>query len=259
MSRRRVQSIELADRSVQAKTARDVSAVMMQLTSTGSFGDADASFPELGLLDWGRKFLPHYFRSGPSALHTLLDERFTTSHTSRGLKLNVIGPRGGAKSTVGTLCWVLRAAVERREPYVWIVSDTKAQAQNHLANVRTELLENRALVAAYPSIAGCGKSRRRHSIVLPGGTIIEAFGAGQHMRGYRNREHRPTLIVCDDLQNDAHIESAGQREHSRLWFHGTLLKADTPTTNVVNLATALHRDALAVELHRTPGWESHVF
>jgi predicted phage terminase large subunit-like protein len=94
---------------------------------------------------------------------------------------------------------------------------------------------------------------------LPNGVRIEAFGTGQHMRGYRYAEHRPTLIVCDDLQNDAHIESAGQREHSRLWFHGTLLKAGTPTTNVVNLATALHRDALAMELHRTPGWESHVF
>ena len=50
-----------------------------------------------------------------------------------------------------------------------------------------------------------------------------------------------------------------QREHSRNWFHGTLMKAGTPRTNVVNLATALHRDALAMELHRTPGWTSRLF
>jgi hypothetical protein len=61
------------------------------------------------------------------------------------------------------------------------------------------------------------------------------------------------------LQNDGHIGSALQREHSRSWFHGTLMKAGTARTNVINLATALHREALAMELHRTPGWISHVF
>ena len=43
----------------------------------------------------------------------------------------------------------------------------------------------------------------------------------------RRREHRPTLIICDDLQNDGHILSPTQRERSRTWFHGTLLKAGT--------------------------------
>src|SRR5690606_3621329 len=73
------------------------------------------------------------------------------------------------------------------------------------------------------------------------------------------RSHRPSLIVCDDLQNDGHMISANQREGSRRWFHGTLLKAGTPETNILNLATALHRDALAMELLTTPGWRSRVF
>ena len=37
------------------------------------------------------------------------------------------------------------------------------------------------------------------------------------------------------------------------------MKAGTARTNVVNLATALHREALAMELHRTPGWTSRIF
>ena len=37
------------------------------------------------------------------------------------------------------------------------------------------------------------------------------------------------------------------------------MKAGTARTNVVNLATALHRDALAMELHHTPGWTSRLF
>ena len=65
------------------------------------------------------------------------------------------------------------------------------------------------------------------SIELRSGTVIESFGTGQRIRGRRRREHRPTLIVCDDLQNDSHISSAAQREATRRWFHGTLVKAGT--------------------------------
>ena len=37
------------------------------------------------------------------------------------------------------------------------------------------------------------------------------------------------------------------------------MKAGNPSTNIVNLATALHREALAVQLHRAPGWISRSF
>lgn len=65
------------------------------------------SAPAIGeppsLLEWGRRFLPHYFRRAPSALHRQLEAWWSDADRERGLKLNVIGPRGGAKSTVGTL------------------------------------------------------------------------------------------------------------------------------------------------------------
>lgn len=211
------------------------------------------------LLPWGRRFLPHYFHRPPSALHRQLEQWWNDAEVARGLKLNVIGPRGGAKSTVGTLAWVLRSAVERREPYIWIVSDTKQQAENHLESIKAELIDNTNLTQEYPDAVGRGPLWRRHVVELRNGTVIEALGTGQRMRGRRRRENRPTLIVCDDLQNDDHIVSAAQRERSDRWFHGTLLKAGSRRTNILNLATALHRDALALQLHRTPGWTSQIF
>ena len=213
----------------------------------------------LDLLAWGRKYLPEHFRRPPSNMHRWLAEQFDAVQTARGTKLNVLGPRGGAKSTIGTLCLPLRAAVECWEPYIWIVSDTKHQACAHLENIKAELIENRQLAEDFPDVVGQGLVWRGNAIVLRNGVKIEAFGAGQRIRGRRRREHRPSLIVCDDLQNDGHIVSALQREHSRTWFHGTLMKAGTARTNVVNLATALHREALAMELHRTPGWTSRLF
>ena len=213
----------------------------------------------LDLLEWGRKYLPEHFRRPPSNMHRWLAEQLDLAQAIRGTKINVLGPRGGAKSTIGTLCLPLRAAVERLEPYIWIVSDTKHQACAHLENLKAELLDNRRLAGDFPEAAGRGPVWRGNSIVLRNGATIEAFGAGQRIRGRRRREHRPMLIICDDLQNDGHIHSAVQRDRSRQWFHGTLMKAGTARTNVIDLATALHRDAVAMELHRTPGWTSHLF
>src|SRR5687768_7367133 len=66
----------------------------------------------LPLVEWGRSLLPAHFRLPPSRMHRWLsDELDRMSHT-RGTRLNALGPRGSAKSTLGTLAYVLRAAVE---------------------------------------------------------------------------------------------------------------------------------------------------
>lgn len=228
-----------------------------------AFANRPADGPQqgkpLGLLDWGQQYLPAHFARPPSSMHRWLANGLDGLADERGKKLNLIGPRGSAKSTVATLAFVLRSAVEGIEPYLWILSDTESQARTHLENVKTELTDNAILASAYPSAVGRGPRWRSNSIELRNSVVIEAFGAGQKLRGRRRREHRPSVIVCDDLQNESHIASPARRLASRDWFHGVVLKAGTPDTCVINLATALHRDALALELHRTPGWESRSF
>src|SRR5690606_20464767 len=100
---------------------------------------------------------------------------------------------------------------------------------------------------------------RRAAIQLASGVVVEAYGTGQRIRGRRRGATRPTLIVCDDLQNDRHVASALERESSRAWFHAALMHSGTSKTNVLNLATALHRDALAMQLQTQPGWTSRCF
>jgi len=231
-----------------AATSRQATSILSADDKTG-----------LDLLAWGRSLLPEHFAAPPSAMHSWLAEELQTLHTERGRKLNVIGPRGGAKSTLGTLAYILRVACEGWEPYIWLVSDTRQQAQLHLENIKAELAGNQALAAAYPDACGEGSRWRAAAIQLNNGVAIEAYGTGQRIRGRRREAQRPTLIVCDDIQNDGHMSSAVQREKSHRWFHGALLQAGTPETNVLNLATALHRDALAMQLQTTPGWRSRLF
>lgn len=221
--------------------------------------DVNRELPPKGTLAWGQKYLGKHFAKRASAMHVWLGEHLDSLHANRGTKINIIGPRGSAKSTIATLCYVLRAALEGWEPYIWIVSDTIPQAQLHLKNVRAELVENRLLARDYPHSIGLGSICRADAIELANQVVIESVSTGQRIRGRRLRHYRPSLIICDDLQNDSHISSRLQREESAQWFRGLLLRAGNTRTNIVNLATALHRDALALQLHHAPGWTSERF
>ena len=211
------------------------------------------------LLAWSAHFLPKHFSKPPSKMHRWLAEQLDHFHTQRGTKLNILAPRNSAKSTIAALAFPLREILTKREPYIWIISDTMSQAHTHLENIKSELTDNPMLAEVYPDACGKGDTWRNGSIRLRNGGVIEAFGTGQRLRGRKRGENRPTLIICDDLQNDHHTVSASARERSRNWFHGTLLKAGSQQTNVIHLATALHREAIALELLQTPGWCSQSF
>lgn len=101
------------------------------------------------LLDWSKRFLPRHFSIEPSKMHYWLADHLDQARSDRGTKINLLAPRGAAKSTVATLAYPLRELLENREPYVWIVSDTMSQAHAHLENIKNELLENKSLARRY--------------------------------------------------------------------------------------------------------------
>lgn len=208
---------------------------------------------------WCTTFLPDHFSKSPSLMHRWMLRYLEKMSDRRGEKVNILAPRGGAKSTIGTLAYPLRQALENRESYIWIVSDTFDQAKMHLENIRQAIVGNTQLLQAYPFATGRGTHYRSGLLELKNGVRLEAFGTGQKIRGRRHGASRPSLIICDDLQNDSHCHSSSMRAKSREWFFGTLLKAGNTRTNIIHLATALHQEALAMELTHTPGWKSRVF
>ena len=67
----------------------------------------EAGEPLESLITWGQSYLPTHFSRPPSRMHHWISEQIDPIHIQRGTKLNVIGPRGGAKSTLVTLAYVL--------------------------------------------------------------------------------------------------------------------------------------------------------
>src|SRR5690606_6187817 len=90
--------------------------------------------PSTRLIDWMRRYLPHYFSLPPSRLHRWLEG--TLPALPRGSRLAVIAPRDSAKSTWLSFAWPLYCAVHGRERYILLVAETADQARRYLRSLR---------------------------------------------------------------------------------------------------------------------------
>lgn len=213
-------------------------------------------------IQWGREILPHYYPLPSSPMHRWLAGESERMSQQRGVRSLCMGPRDFGKS-VQAMTAVIRKAVENREPLIWLLGQTQADAETNLANIKAELEANAQLAKQYPGAAGKGFPWGANVIRLRNGVWIEAFSTGMAIRGRRRGEHRPTFIVADDLQSDKQTRNAmlsGEiREKDWAWFMGTLLNCGSEITNMLVLANALHSEAIAETLCRTPGWRHSVF
>lgn len=138
-----------------------------------------------------------------------------------------------------------------------IVSDTATQAEQRTSDIYAELLENRDLTHTYPHLAlperadyadKRVKKSTREFITL-GGIRLTSAGAGQSLRGIKDRHQRPSLIIIDDLENDENVRTPEQRDKLWNWLTKSLLNLPGPTGATIHvIGTILHEKSLLSRL-----------
>lgn len=180
--------------------------------------------------EFGKYYLSHYCTRPSPPFHRQLSQLWRrrvmkgrdpltdreAMLSDKGTRSAVAAPRGHAKSTVMSLQNVLHAALYGYKRYILLVSDTEAQAVSFLDAIKNELETNERILSDFGEQPG--KTWKTGSIVLAGGCRIDAVGSGQKLRGRRNYERRPDLILCDDIENDEGVRTAEQRSKTADWF-----------------------------------------
>jgi hypothetical protein len=77
--------------------------------------------------------------------HTQLWEAMASTHQW----VSIAAPRGHAKSTAGTVTYILAATLFKQNDHVLILSDTEAQACQFLGNIKDHLMNNEELRQAF--------------------------------------------------------------------------------------------------------------
>lgn len=183
-------------------------------------------------------------------------------------------PRGHGKTTtcvLGLVLWVLHEwrsmpHFNGKPPFILIVSDTIGQARDRLLDIRDELEANQELRAHYGNKVPDTRRRRGNDddddgpvgtfkwteteLETVDGCRVLAVGTGsKKIRGLLRRSARPSLIVCDDLENDEHVATKGQRQKLTKWFTKALIPTGLEGELLtVVVGTILHADSLLSRL-----------
>lgn len=221
---------------------------------------------QAGLIPWALTYLGHLLPIESAEFHWEIAEL-----AERHDRLAIAAPRGHAKSTWLALAYPLYRAACFGERFILIVSDTGPQAEQRTSDLYSELLENTRLVSDYPHLALPERSdyatkrvkKSTKEFITIGGIRFASAGAGQSLRGMREREHRPTLVIVDDLENDDNVLTEYQREKLWDWFTKALMNLPGPTgSRIIVIGTILHQESLLARLikpEKADVWQQRLY
>ena len=143
------------------------------------------------------------------------------------------------------------------EPYILQVSDTYTQAAGVIAAIRHHIEYNSKIRKIYsPKILKATQDEIAIETVY-GRSKIVARGTGQSLRGIIDEsENRPTLVICDDLEEDKRVENKELRDQDWQWFWKVLLPALARNGKIRVSGSVLHKESLLIRLMRMPDWKS---
>ncbi|MBF0522217.1 MAG: phage terminase large subunit [Candidatus Omnitrophica bacterium] len=214
-------------------------------------------------------YLSHYLKTKSCAFHddiyAMLDN--ISLIEEGGKRLAVAGPRGSAKSVLFSFAFPLWNICYKKAGFILLLSDTSDQADTMLSHIKNELETNERLIKSFPEVCEIGQKPRpdrwaRNEIVTRNGVKVTALGAGQKIRGRRNKALRPDLIIVDDIENDENTQSEESRAKLFDWFTKAVLKAGTVKTTIAVVGTIQHYDSLLAKLideDAMPGWEKRKY
>ncbi len=202
------------------------------------------------------QYLMHYFTLPRADFH---GEFFSLLEDWSIKFLSIIGFRGSAKSSIGSLALPLWAALEEKAKFVVLIAETSAQAQLLIANMRYELEGNENILRDYGDTSkGISKQEEwtKRNLLLTSGVRIMAISRGQRIRGLRHRQHRPDLVVIDDPEEIKKVEKKEYRDRTEKWLRDEVIPAiEEASARLVVLGNILHTDALMARLKLDPIFE----
>lgn len=121
-----------------------------------------------------------------------------------------------------------------------------------MMNLRQEFEMNELLRADFGSLEEDSDQWGLGSLFIPkyGARIVVASSEGGGVRGLRNRQFRPDLIICDDVEDSSSVRTKEGRDKTYSWLTREILPMGDKGTKVLIVANLLHEDSLPMRLKR---------
>ncbi|NBV76555.1 hypothetical protein EBR66_00050 [bacterium] len=164
----------------------------------------------------------------------------------------IVAFRGSGKSTLVTFSYSLWAMLGvHQKKFVLIIGQTQTQAKQYLINLKRELESNSLLRNDLGPFQEESGEWGASALVFPQlKAKIMAVSSEQSIRGLRHNQHRPDLIICDDLEDMASVKTYENRQKIYNWLCGEVMPLGDRNTRFVVVGNLLHEDSLVMRLRR---------
>ena len=165
----------------------------------------------------------------------------------------IVAFRGSGKSTLVTFSYSLWSILGvQQKKFVLIICKTQAQAKQHMTNLRHELENNKLLRSDLgPFQEETGGEWAMSSIVFKNTNArITIASTDQSIRGIRHHEHRPDVIILDDVEDLNSTKTLEGRNKVFDWFTREIIPLGDLGTRILLIGNLLHEDSLMMRLKK---------
>ncbi len=164
--------------------------------------------------------------------------------------LFIVAFRGCGKSTIVTTSYPIWSILgEQQKKFILILCQTQSQAKQHMMNLRRELESNNLLKNDLGPFQEESDEWGASSIVFSNSNArITVASSEQSVRGLRHNQHRPDLIICDDVEDIASTKTRDGRNKTYQWLTSEVIPAGDKNTRLVIVGNLLHEDSLLMRI-----------
>lgn len=198
-----------------------------------------------------RYYLYDHFNLPPAVFQkTLMKDAEEMALRDEETYLMAIVFRGGAKTTIYALGLPLWCLLFGRRHFIIILSDTEAMAKDKCLDIKNQLEDNPRIIEDFGNLQG--KRWADLEFETANQCKIVGAGSGVNIRGRRYRQHRPDLVILDDIENRDEVRSPTQRAALENWLLKDVFKAGGVDTKFVMIGTYLSYDCVLRQVNDLP-------
>jgi len=162
----------------------------------------------------------------------------------------VVAFRGSAKSTIITTSYPLWAILgKQQKKFVLILGQTRNQAKQHMMNLKRELETNSLLRNDLGPFQEESDEWGATSLVFSNyNARITVASTEQSIRGLRHNQHRPDLIIGDDVEDLNSVKTREGRNKTYEWLTGEVIPAGEKDARLIIVGNLLHEDSLLMRI-----------
>ncbi|MFL0194832.1 phage terminase large subunit [Clostridium sp. WILCCON 0269] len=221
-----------------------------QLVEEFSFSELRKLLGEMDIEFFALCYFPKYFDRKFGKFHRELFAELKYMLNNKGL-IEAFGlPREHGKSTINSFLFLLYSTLYNKSQFTLIISATEQIAVPFLDMIKSELEENQMLIEDFAIQKGNRWNNNEIWIRTKGGidSCIMIRGIDGSLRGIHYKQHRPTLVLLDDLLKDDTAKSETKREQVKSTFTDVVIPIGTRDTNILVMGTILNEEDLMAEL-----------